>query len=476
MEANVCRQIFAYLKQRLLFSRLEKIYNPLPLFWTFKFSSLGLVGIYCSRRQGTIFSLPKNVENPKNPSAKAMLLRKHLRNKRVKQVLINWPQRELWLDFGETGLLLSLNQEPLLKDKFQACETHWPSLEAIEKNPQIYLKYPQITPPLRKFLTKLKNTKAKQLFYLKLIQGKLKTFFIYPTQILLWPTQTTPLAKTTSTQTAFQLWGEQQLKILFPAKTNHQNKLVKKLKKTLTKLEQEKERLEQKKSLLEQAKILQANLYQLDPKAKVAELEFTTCFNQKVKLKLDPQKSVQENMDYFFKQAAKAKKGLIILKERQRQIQAELLQVQEQTSSPAQDALPSPSRTKTSLPIKRFRSSDGFLILRGKNQKANHKLLSLASSFDYWFHVEDGPGAHVILKRDHPKQTVPQNSLEQAAALAGLASYQKNNSKAKVMGTEVKYVRKVKGLSPGQVVVDKILFTFNLALNPELEKILEEKT
>jgi predicted ribosome quality control (RQC) complex YloA/Tae2 family protein len=99
-------------------------------------------------------------------------------------------------------------------------------------------------------------------------------------------------------------------------------------------------------------------------------------------------------------------------------------------------------------------------------------LSKAASPFDYWFHVEDGPSSHVILKRDHPGQNVPETSLTQAAILCGLKSYRKDDGKADVMYALVKDVRKVKGFNLGQVAVDRKLGTLRVDLDPAMEERL----
>jgi predicted ribosome quality control (RQC) complex YloA/Tae2 family protein len=45
-----------------------------------------------------------------------------------------------------------------------------------------------------------------------------------------------------------------------------------------------------------------------------------------------------------------------------------------------------------------FKSSDGFTIYVGKNNRQNDYLtLKLASSKDIWFHTKDVPGSHVVI-------------------------------------------------------------------------------
>ena len=67
---------------------------------------------------------------------------------------------------------------------------------------------------------------------------------------------------------------------------------------------------------------------------------------------------------------------------------------------------------------KAFRSSDGFLILRGRDTRGNGLALKLAAPHDYWIHTADGPSAHVIIRRDHAGQQVPERTLHEAGILA----------------------------------------------------------
>jgi predicted ribosome quality control (RQC) complex YloA/Tae2 family protein len=122
-----------------------------------------------------------------------------------------------------------------------------------------------------------------------------------------------------------------------------------------------------------------------------------------------------------------------------------------------------------------YATSDGFTVLRGKNARANEELLRKAASpFDYWFHVADGPGSHVILRRDHPGREVPRQSLIEAATLAALASWRARDAKAEVLMALVKDVRRGKGFAPGQVRVDDIVETLAVALDATLENRLRQ--
>lgn len=94
------------------------------------------------------------------------------------------------------------------------------------------------------------------------------------------------------------------------------------------------------------------------------------------------------------------------------------------------------------------------------------QLLQTASPFDYWLHAQDGPGAHVIVQRDFPKQDVPESTIQEAAALAALASHLKMADRGDVLLCLVQDVRAIKGAGLGQVAVDKVLRSCGRASKP----------
>lgn len=139
-------------------------------------------------------------------------------------------------------------------------------------------------------------------------------------------------------------------------------------------------------------------------------------------------------------------------------------------------SFPLPARYRK-LKVGVYRSSDGFYLLRGRNAQANHQLLTqVASPFDYWLHAQDGPGAHVIIRRDFPRQEVPETTLQEAAVLAALASHLKMGDRGDVLLCLVRDVRTIKGAALGVVGVDKVLRTVRPAIDPNLEKRLQVLT
>ncbi len=75
-------------------------------------------------------------------------------------------------------------------------------------------------------------------------------------------------------------------------------------------------------------------------------------------------------------------------------------------------------RQEKSTPgIRKFRSSDGCLILVGGNSKMNHTLTwQIAKGEDIWLHIENSSGPHVIIRKENKE--ISQTAIHTAAELA----------------------------------------------------------
>ena len=111
----------------------------------------------------------------------------------------------------------------------------------------------------------------------------------------------------------------------------------------------------------------------------------------------------------------------------------------------------------TTDPLELFKHVDieGFRILIGRNAK-NNDLLTQRHSFkdDLWLHARDVTGSHVLVKYRAGKP-FPKTVIERAAELAAWYSKRRTDSLCPVIVTPKKFVRKLKGLAEGQVVVEK---------------------
>lgn len=187
---------------------------------------------------------------------------------------------------------------------------------------------------------------------------------------------------------------------------------------------------------------------------------------------LDPTKGPQANMDAYF---AKYRKFVSAQKEispRLATVETEIPQIHEELNRiqqgtwqappadgrPAGPATPAGRRMREAAgqsrgPFRRFVSSDGHLILVGRNARENDDLtFGLAKSEDLWLHARGTPGSHVVVRLDKGTDPPPE-TIRDAATLALLYSDLKKSGKGDVIYTRRKWVKKAKGQAPGAVTV-----------------------
>ncbi len=513
MDSNFFRCLGREMARELRGERLEKIYSPAPSVHT-----LELRGRHTNRfllfhpdkNTGYFFLSEEKPRNPGSPDSRTMWFRKHVSGRRLLEPRLDWASRRMaWLLSPRSGeeeswLLFDLQNglqlTGVLPVDFDA-DPQWPTLQTILSDADIWRSCPHISPLLRRSLRALAETDPEQAEMLlkRLTVGACPEFFLYtdPGRGKLLTTWKLPESERNGRreqcfQNVLEAARAAGSEGVFTAPdagavaedTARRKAQRKKLERILKKLDQDEARLYRLQAGREQAKLIQANLYALEPSQKCASLlltDYASGEDLTVEMSLDSRYSVRENMERLFHQAGKGDRGLERINTRRAEVQAELQALA--AGSPLADTvapqLVAPKKgtvarrknsPKKELALHVFRSSDGFQILRGKNSAANHKLLSQkASPFDYWFHAQDGPGAHCILKRDHPGQDIPERSLEEAAALAGLKSWQAKEDKARVLCCLVRDVRHFKGAAMGQVVVDKVLRVFQVRLDPDLE-------
>jgi predicted ribosome quality control (RQC) complex YloA/Tae2 family protein len=102
--------------------------------------------------------------------------------------------------------------------------------------------------------------------------------------------------------------------------------------------------------------------------------------------------------------------------------------------------------------IREYRSPEGWRILVGKSGAGNDLLTGrIAAPEDFWFHVRDYPGAHVVLKGAGAQPS------DEAIRAAGAAAAWHSGARAErlvdVAYARRKNVRKVKGGPPGKVIL-----------------------
>ncbi len=224
--------------------------------------------------------------------------------------------------------------------------------------------------------------------------------------------------------------------------------------------------MEEARNPEEIANILMANLHHIQTGLK--KIVLTDIYtNQPITIKLNTTLSPQKNAETYYRKAKnrhqeiralkrniKTKKNLI--EELSKQILTLLeIQTHKELRKFKKDLnLKQPKQKTENLPFHEF-EMDGWKILVGKNSKANDELtLKIANKNDLWLHAKDVAGSHVIL-RQIPGQNFPKHIIEYAAGIAAANSKRKTDTLCPVIYTPKKFVRKVKGALPGQVIVEK---------------------
>ncbi len=110
-------------------------------------------------------------------------------------------------------------------------------------------------------------------------------------------------------------------------------------------------------------------------------------------------------------------------------------------------------RTPESKPL-HYISSDGYDIYVGKNNIQNDEItFHMANGADLWFHANDMPGSHVVVKTGGKKmEEVPDRVFEEAASLAAYYSSGRQQEKVEIDYLERRNVKKPGGAKPGFVV------------------------
>ena len=112
-----------------------------------------------------------------------------------------------------------------------------------------------------------------------------------------------------------------------------------------------------------------------------------------------------------------------------------------------------PKKEKNRLVPAKYISKDGWEIYLGKNNLQNDFLtFKLASGNDTWLHAKNIQGSHIIIKNKGSKQSLPLDTLIQAANLAAYFSKAKKDNKVLVDYTLKKHLKKPKNAKPGMVI------------------------
>jgi predicted ribosome quality control (RQC) complex YloA/Tae2 family protein len=228
-----------------------------------------------------------------------------------------------------------------------------------------------------------------------------------------------------------------------------------------------------------QADLLMAHLQNWQPGMKVITLaDFIT--TELVTIPLNPEKNAIQNAQSLYKQHQKLKRAQSAIAPLLAEVTAEITYVEQveaallelssyQTSEDLQTLeeirneliqqgyLPDPgygiaAKTDDGSQPHRYKSPSGYEIWVGRNNRQNDFLtFRTATEYDLWFHTQEIPGSHVLLRLP-PGATPDRLDLNYAADVAAFHSRARQSEQVPVIYTEPKYVYKPKGAKPGMTV------------------------
>jgi predicted ribosome quality control (RQC) complex YloA/Tae2 family protein len=200
----------------------------------------------------------------------------------------------------------------------------------------------------------------------------------------------------------------------------------------------------------------------------------------RVEVPLDPKRSPAANAELYFKRARKLKARAGHLGKRIEKLKGQLTAVREflgeigraedlselqpleekshrlvdiKAPDKGKEAV-TPAPRKKPAPYLEYISSDGYRIIVGRNSASNDYVFKrVASPGDLWCHAEGHAGAHVVVKDQGSRKTLPQKDLNEACMLAAYHSKARDLSVVPVSYTRRKYVHRPKGAGPGAVVM-----------------------
>lgn len=99
---------------------------------------------------------------------------------------------------------------------------------------------------------------------------------------------------------------------------------------------------------------------------------------------------------------------------------------------------------------------DGFEVLIGKGDAENDQLtFKVADNLDFWLHVANVPGSHVVIRNPDKLSELPRHVLERAAELAAYHSKARDGGKVEVHLARIADISKPRGFAPGKVILKK---------------------
>jgi predicted ribosome quality control (RQC) complex YloA/Tae2 family protein len=237
-------------------------------------------------------------------------------------------------------------------------------------------------------------------------------------------------------------------------------------------LGREQKKFDEAESSQKTARMLTSSGLQTDKRyEKVFVTDYFRDKPEEVEIQLDPTITLRENIDRLFKLEQKAGRGRKMVAGQMERVQSRIAAIDGQIrrlqairdwdtwlavserigrQQPQTEA----AAGQPAAPAKRFRTivAEDYEILIGRSSRENDELtFHVAAPEDFWFHVADYSGSHVVVRNPAKIKELPASLLTKAAQLAAFFSQARNSSKVEVHYTRRKHVIKPRRAKPGLV-------------------------
>ncbi len=249
---------------------------------------------------------------------------------------------------------------------------------------------------------------------------------------------------------------------------NAQSRITKKISIQSSELE----KCEESESFKLMGDLITANIYMINkgaPSIEVCNYYEESCPN--IKIPLDVRLTPAQNAQAYYKKYNKAKKARIELTRQialareelnyidtvldsleKAEVEADLNEIRDElycSGYASRMKNYTASKQHAAKPLK-FMTSGGYTVYCGKNNRQNDYVTSkLSEKTDWWFHVKNLPGSHVLMQSNGEEPS--EKDFTEAAEIAAFYSKAEGDNIA-VDYTQIKYVKKPSGSKPGFVV------------------------
>ena len=195
--------------------------------------------------------------------------------------------------------------------------------------------------------------------------------------------------------------------------------------------------------------------------------------SRKVTIALDQKLSPQGNAEEYFKKHRKGREGLELLQRRlqvtrdelgelrkmQQALETHFESARQRYDAEIESILPQEGVKRGEqirLPYREYTLPTGVKIFVGRDGSDNDRTtFEFARPYELWFHAQQCPGSHVVIKFPNKSFEPSKLEIELTAAIAAWFSKARNDTMVPVVYAERRYVRKPRKAKPGLVTVER---------------------